>query len=102
MAQSLVEIGADIFLVQLLDPELCAHIIQIAECKQFQPAGIELGTLDTQVRSNDLLRLGAADPLLISTNQLLLGQLAIIQRQLYQHYGINSPMQKLAQFCDTE
>ncbi len=88
--ESITELGADILLCErLLDSALCTHIVQIAECCQFQPAGIELETVKTQIRSNELLYLSDDNALLKSTNQLLLGRVAIIQQLLYQHYGVN-------------
>lgn len=87
---SITDLGADILLFeQLLDSTLCAHIIQIAECCQFEKAGIELATVKTQIRSNELLYLGETNSLLQSTNQLLLGRIYIIQQTLYQIYKIN-------------
>lgn len=91
-APFLTPLGHDIFLVRhLLAPSLCEHIIQVAECCSFQPAGILLEAVDRQVRSNDLLKLGGAEPLLRSTNDLLLGQVAIAQSLLFQEYGIPFP-----------
>lgn len=86
---SFTDIGADILLFeQLLDSSLCSHILQIAECCKFESAGIELETVKTQIRSNELLFLSETNSLLQSTNQLLFGQIAIIQQLLYQHYGV--------------
>ncbi len=88
---ALTDLGAEIFLVErLLDALLCAHLIQVAELSQFNPAGIELETVDTNLRNNDQLRLEDRS-LLDSTNQLLLGPIGIIQDLLYQHYGIPFP-----------
>lgn len=85
---SLTDLGNEIFLVErLLNPSLCDHIIQIAECAQFGQAGIALETADPQLRNNEQLRLEGSS-LLDSTNELLLGAVAIIQNLLYQHYGI--------------
>ena len=85
---SLTDLGNEIFLVErLLNPSLCDHIIQIAECIQFGQAGIALEISDPQLRNNDQLRLEGRS-LLDSTNELLLGEVAIIQKLLYQHYGI--------------
>ncbi|HEY9623333.1 MAG TPA: hypothetical protein V6C78_23455, partial [Crinalium sp.] len=65
---SLTPLGHDIFLIkELLDITLCQHVIQIAECREFESADILLNTVDTQVRSNDLLKLGDHDSLLQST-----------------------------------
>lgn len=91
ISPSLTELGAEIFIVEgLLDSSLCAHLIQVAELAQFSPAGIELETVDPQIRSNDLLRL-EDNSLLDSTNWLLLDQVAVIQKLLFQHYGIQFP-----------
>ncbi len=86
------DLGSDILLVSgLIPPSLCQHIIQVAECCQFTPAGIELDTLNPTIRSNDLLRLEGDAPLLASTNQLLLQQVAIVQDLLEQRYGVAFP-----------
>ncbi len=83
------DLGADILLFeQLLDSSLCNHIIQVADCCQFQTAGIELATVKTQVRSNELLYLGEPNSLLQSTNQLLLNRIYLIQEMLYQSYRV--------------
>lgn len=89
MASSLTDLGADIFLVEgLLDSALCNHIIQIAGCCKFELAGIELETVQTQIRSNELLYLSNENSLLSTTNQLLLGRVAIIKQLLHHHYGV--------------
>lgn len=93
MAISVVNLGADILLFeQLLEPELCRHIIQVAECCQLETAGIEVATVETQIRSNDLLYLGNENnSLLTSTNQFLLGKIQMIQQYLYQEYRVKFP-----------
>jgi predicted 2-oxoglutarate/Fe(II)-dependent dioxygenase YbiX len=89
---SLTPLGHDIFLIkELLDTTLCQHVIQIAECREFESADILLNTVDTQVRSNDLLKLGDHDSLLQSTNQLLWGRVAIAQNLLFEEYGLKFP-----------
>lgn len=86
---SVTDLGSDILLFeQLLDPALCDHIVQIADCCQFQTAGIEIAKIETQVRSNELLHLGETNSLLQSTNQLLLNRIYLIQELLYQHYRV--------------
>ena len=88
-AWSVTDLGADILVFeQLLDASLCNHIMQVADCYQFQTAGIELATVKTQVRSNELLYLGETSSLLQSTNQLLLNRIALIQEILYQNYKV--------------
>lgn len=92
MNSTLKPLGADIFLVEnLFDAALCQHIREIAECCSFKTAGIELGTVDDRIRSNDLLYLGEGNDLMRSTDRLVLGRVAIIQRLLYEHYGIKFP-----------
>ena len=88
----LTSLGHDIFLIkELLDPSLCQHVIQVAECREFESANILLQTVDVQVRSNDSLKLGDYDSLLQSTNQLLWGRLAIAQQLLFEEYGLKFP-----------
>jgi prolyl 4-hydroxylase len=93
MSFSVINLSPDILLFdKLLDPELCQHIIQVAECSQFKPAGIKVATLETQIRSNDLIYLGNGDnSLLTSTNEILLGKIGIIQQYLYQSYRVKFP-----------
>lgn len=85
-------LGNEIFLVEdLLDHQLCQHLIQIAETCQFESAGILLESVDNEVRSNDMLKLGRSSPLGDSTNQLIMGRLAIAQTLLFQSYGVRFP-----------
>lgn len=86
---SVTDLGADILLFEeLLDVALCSHIIQIAECSHFEQAEIELATVKTQIRSNEILYLSNTNSLLSSTNQLLLNRIYIIQQTLNQIYRI--------------
>jgi prolyl 4-hydroxylase len=93
MSFSVINLSSDILIFNdLLDSELCQHIIQVAECGKFEPAGIEVGTVETRIRSNDLLSLDNENSsLLTSTNQLLLGKISIIQQYLYESYGVKFP-----------
>lgn len=89
---SLTPLSNEIFLIkQVLEPELCQHIIEVTEAFQIGTAGILMNTVDNRVRSSDLLQLGGSDPLLRSTNELLFNRLAIVQRLLNQTYGIKFP-----------
>lgn len=86
---SVTDLGSDILLFErLLDVSLCNHIMQVADCCQFQRAGIEIAKVETQVRSNELLYLGENNSLLQSTNQILLNQIYLIQEALYQNYRV--------------
>lgn len=92
MNYTLTPLGHDIFVVKgLLEPSLCQHILQVVNCYQFQAAGIEVATVNREIRSNELLSLDDADSLLQSTNSLLLGRVAIIQKLLLEHYGVTFP-----------
>lgn len=90
---SVTNLSADILLfTELLAPELCHHIIEVSECYQFKPAEIKVATTESQVRSNDILDLGNENnSLLTSTNQVLLGKIAIIQHYLHQRYTVKFP-----------
>lgn len=82
----------DIFLVKsLLEPSLCQQLIQLSQAQKLQAADILIETVDDQVRSSDLLRLGGANPILEAANQSILNQLSIVQQLLFQVYGIKFP-----------
>lgn len=89
-------LGEEIFLINdLLEPALCQKLIQLAQdCErqgQLQAADILIETVDSQVRSGELLRLGKSAPELEVANQLLLEQFAVIKQMLLQIYGIKFP-----------
>lgn len=93
MGYAFKDLGSEILLVEgLLEPSLCEHIIQIAECCQFQPSRMLVNVLDTDVRGGGILALdGDESSLLESTNQLLLRKLQIIQDLLFKRYGVKFP-----------
>jgi predicted 2-oxoglutarate/Fe(II)-dependent dioxygenase YbiX len=85
-------LGSEIFLVKgLLEPALCQQLIQLTQVQPLQAADILIETVDNQVRSNDLLRLGGTNPTLEAANQSILNQLSIVQQLLFQVYGIKFP-----------
>lgn len=89
---TLIPLSNEIFLVNdVLEPEICQHVIDVTETHQIGTAGILVNTVNNQVRSSDLLQLGGSDPLLRSTNELLFSKIVIVQRLLYQTYGIKFP-----------
>lgn len=89
---TLTHLGHEIFLIRdVLDASLCQHILQVVQHTSMEPAGILVDGVDQQVRSNDMLKLGGTDPLLQSTNQLLWSQISIVQRLLFQEYGVRFP-----------
>ncbi len=93
MVAKFKDLGSDILLVEgLLEPSLCDHVIQIAECCQFKPSSILINVVDTDVRSGGILALGNNEGALQeSTNQLLLRKVKVIQDMLFRHYGVKFP-----------
>lgn len=92
MGYTFQDLGSDILLIEgLLEPSLCEHILQIAECCQFQSAKAPINVLDTEVRSGEILALNESSQLLSSTNQILLGRIQIIQNLLPKRYGVQFP-----------
>jgi prolyl 4-hydroxylase len=88
MVHELTTLGPDLFRVSnLLSRSLCDHLIEVAECCPFESAGILVGQVDSDVRSNDLLALDRAGALGESANEILLTQIGIIQKLLRQEYG---------------
>jgi prolyl 4-hydroxylase len=82
------DLGSDIFQVaDLLEPATCAHLVQVAECYQFQapPPG---ASLQGELRSHEVLPFANADSLLISTSQLLLGNLKTIRQWFSKRYDV--------------
>ena len=93
MGHTFKDLGADILLVEgLLEPSLCDHVIQIADCCHFKPSSILINVVDTDVRGSGILSLGDQEGTLQgSTNQILLRKIKIIQELLFKHYGIQFP-----------
>jgi len=92
ITHTLTSLSNEIFLVNdVLEPEVCQQVIEVTEIHQPGTAGILLNTVNNQVRSSDLLELGGSDPLLRSTNELIFSKIVIVQRLLYQAYGIKFP-----------
>lgn len=88
MLPSLNDLGSDILLIEaLLEPSLCAHVIQVAECCEFRspPTG---ASLTGELRSNEVLPLDNSTPLLESTNQLLVSKMGIIRDLLTKRYDV--------------
>lgn len=91
-AYTVTPLGSEIFLVKgLLELSLCQQLIQLTQVQPLQAADILIETVDNQVRSNDLLRLGGTNPTLEAANQSILNQLSIVQQLLFQVYGVKFP-----------
>ena len=89
---SLKPLGNEIFVVEaLLNRQVCKHILEVTDCCDFDRAKIELEKEDDRIRSNESLYLDDRNHLLLSTNELILTQVNVIQKLLYQHYGIAFP-----------
>ncbi|MEL6221123.1 MAG: 2OG-Fe(II) oxygenase [Cyanobacteria bacterium J06627_8] len=85
-------LGQEIFLLQnVIDSQTCQHLISVADTADFKNAGILMQTIDSDVRSNDLVQLGGDQALSQSTNQLILGKLAIVKQFLFDQYGVQFP-----------
>ncbi|MGK7913854.1 MAG: prolyl hydroxylase family protein [Synechococcus sp.] len=92
MTPNLEPLRPDLFIVRgLLDSTLCQQVIDVTECTRPQIAGIEVGVTNADIRSSDMLSLDSADPLLQSTNQLLLDKVGVIQKLLLDYYGATFP-----------
>ncbi|WP_247218000.1 2OG-Fe(II) oxygenase [Synechococcus sp. C9] len=84
-----IPLDQDIFFVPgVFSPKICQHIIEIINSQELKMAGILLDTVDTQIRASDILNLGGEQPLLKSTNQLLMACLLPVQKFLHRTYGI--------------
>jgi prolyl 4-hydroxylase len=89
---TVTDLGSEIFLLEhLLEPELCAHLIEVAECCHFEAAAILQGHVDADVRHSGMLPLNPRDPIHKSTNDLLLAKIAVIQQALFKLYGVKFP-----------
>ncbi|NJP09234.1 MAG: iron-regulated protein [Leptolyngbyaceae cyanobacterium RU_5_1] len=89
MGHSFSDLGAEILLIEnLLEPDFCAHLIQVAECCEFEspPRGME--ATGSELRSGEVLLLDNRNPLLESTNQLLLSKVNRIRGLLTKRYAV--------------
>lgn len=92
ISHTLLPLGNEIFLIpDVLEPEVCQHLIEVTAAFEAETAGILLNTVENRVRNSDLLKLGGSDPLLRSSNELLFHRLAIVQHLLSQTYGMKFP-----------
>lgn len=88
-AQTLTRLGNEIFLIEdVLDAVVCQQMIETANCNGFDSAEILIKQVDNQIRNSDLIALGDSNPLLESANKLLHSKLSVVQKLLYQEYGI--------------
>ena len=89
---TLATLGPDIFLIEdVLTPQHCRKVIRTMDNSTTKSAGILLNTIDNQVRHTDILQLGGKDKTSKTINQLILGQLSLVKRLLFEEYGIKFP-----------
>ncbi|MBD1909648.1 MULTISPECIES: 2OG-Fe(II) oxygenase [unclassified Leptolyngbya] len=93
LSHTLTDLGHEIYLVRnLLAPSVCEHVIQVADSQQFEASRTLGDDIDLTVRGGDIWRLGDPAPLAQSTNKLLMSQVVVVQRLLYEHYGMKFPV----------
>ncbi|MEN9228849.1 MAG: 2OG-Fe(II) oxygenase [Gloeomargarita sp. HHBFW_bins_205] len=89
-ALELIPLDRDILWIpNVIAPEICRHVITIINSQELTTAGILVDTVDTHIRSSDMLPLGGPHPLLQSTQRLLMTCLHPVQQLLRQYYGIS-------------
>ena len=89
MGYSVKNLGNDILLLEnLLEPETCDHLIEVAEFCQFEAATILIGAVDTEIRNNGILPLDRRNPIQKSANNLVMTRIQVIQEALFKVYGV--------------
>jgi len=89
---SVKNLGSDILLLEnLLEPETCDHLIEVAEFCQFEAATILIGAVDTEIRNNGILPLDRRNLIQKSANDLVMTRIQVIQEALFKVYGVQFP-----------
>lgn len=92
MSYAVRELGPEIWLFEdLLEPEACEQVIDVAEFCHFESATILLSAIDPEVRNGGILPLDLRNPVQKSTNDLLRRKIAVIQEALVRIYGVQFP-----------
>ncbi len=92
MTYTVTDLGGEILLVEnLLDPDTCRHIIEVAEHCHFEAAAILVNSVDADVRNSGILALNPRDPIQQSTNNLLIRPVKVAQEALHRCYGVKFP-----------
>ena len=92
MVYTVKNLGSEILLFEdLVEPETCDHLMEVAEFCQFESATILLGSINTDVRNSGILPLDRRNPIQKAANQLLTSKIAIIQETLVKTYGVKFP-----------
>jgi prolyl 4-hydroxylase len=89
---SVKNLGSEILLFEdLLEPQLCDHLMEVAEFCHFESATILIGSVDTEVRNSGILALDRRQPIQKAANDLVTTQIKVIQEALFQAYGVKFP-----------
>jgi prolyl 4-hydroxylase len=89
---SVKNLGNEILLLEnLLEPEICEHLIEVAEFCQFESATVLLGSGDMEVGNHGTLALDRRQPIQKAANELIMTKIQVIQEALSQIYGLKFP-----------
>ena len=100
MGYSVKNLGSDILLLEnLLEPETCDHLIEVAEFCQFEAATILIGAVSTEIRNNGILPLDRRNPIQKSANDLVMTRIQVIQEALLKFTASSFPMLNPVRFC---
>jgi prolyl 4-hydroxylase len=89
---SVKNLGNEILLLEnLLEPETCDHLVEVAEFCHFESATILIGSVDTEVRNSGILALDRRQPVQKAANELVMTKIKVIQEALFQAYGVQFP-----------
>ncbi|MBE9030801.1 2OG-Fe(II) oxygenase [filamentous cyanobacterium LEGE 11480] len=92
MDYTVTDLGSEVLLIEdILPPDICQHVIDVAEHCHFEAAAILVESVDPDVRNSGILPLNPRNPVQQSTNQLLLQSVKTVQEALYRWYGVQFP-----------
>ncbi len=92
MAHTVKDLGSEILLFEnLVEPETCDHLMEVAEFCQFESATILIGSVDTSIRNSGILTFDRRNAIQKAANQLLATKITVIQETLAKTYGVQFP-----------
>ncbi len=90
MKYSIQNLGSDILWIEdLLEAELCNHLIEVAEFCHFESKRVTIGSVDTSVGKESILSLDRRNPIQKAANDLILKKIQVIQEALLKLYSVN-------------
>lgn len=90
MKYSIQNLGSDILWIEdLLEPELCDHLIEVAEFCQFESTRVTIGSVDTSIGAESILPLDRRNPIQKAANDLILTKIQVVQEALLKLYSVN-------------